>query len=77
MTRYFGSATLDGNFPARDFSTIQQEILANLSGLSGTNVDVRIEISASNSNGFDDSLIRTVRENASTLGFDQSEFDIS
>ncbi|WP_072804385.1 DUF499 domain-containing protein [Rhodococcoides yunnanense] len=77
MTRYFGSATLDGNFPARDFSTIQQEILANLSGLSGTNVDVRIEISASNSTGFDDSLIRTVRENASTLGFDQSEFDIS
>jgi predicted AAA+ superfamily ATPase len=77
MTRYFASTTLDADFPARDFSTIQQEVLANLSALSGTNVDVRIEISAANPNGFDDSLIRTVRENASTLGFEQSEFDIS
>lgn len=75
-TRYFASTTLDGDFPARDFSTIQQEILANLSLVPGTSVDVRIEISASNPDGFTDSTIRTVRENAATLGFDQSEFEV-
>lgn len=76
LTRYFASTTLDTDFPARDFATVQQEILAHLSGASGTTVDVRIEISAKTSEAFDDSVIRTVRENANTLGFDQSEFEV-
>lgn len=75
-TRYFASTTLDADFPARDFATIQQEILAHLSGVPGTTVDVRIEISAATPAGFDDSTLRTVRENASTLGFEQSAFEV-
>ena len=76
LTRYFGSTNLNKDFPARDFATIQQEILAHLSGVTGTTVDVRIEISAANPDGFNDATLRTVRENASTLGFDESEFDV-
>ncbi|GAC49107.1 DUF499 domain-containing protein [Gordonia aichiensis] len=75
-TRYFGSIELDPHFPARDFATIQQEILAHLSEASGTTLDVRIEISAVRPEGFDDSTVRTVRENANTLGFDPSDFEV-
>ncbi|MFT4124876.1 MAG: DUF499 domain-containing protein [Gordonia sp. (in: high G+C Gram-positive bacteria)] len=74
-TRYFGSMTLDPQFPARDFGTIQQEILANLSVPTGTTVGVRIEITAVSPEGFDESCVRTVRENARTIGFEQSEFE--
>ena len=75
-TRYWGSTTLDISFPARDFSTIQQEILQNLSVAPGTTVEVRIEISATSSEGFDESTQRTVRENANTLGFEDSQFEV-
>ncbi|EGD53945.1 DUF499 domain-containing protein [Gordonia neofelifaecis] len=73
--RYFGSARLDADFPARDFGIIQQEILKHLSSTAGR-VEIRIEISADNPDGFDDSARRTVSENATTLGFEQSGFDV-
>ena len=75
-TRYWGSKTLDVNFPARDFSTIQQEILQHLSTSPDTTVEVRIEINATTPTGFDESCQRTVRENANTLGFDETEFAV-
>ncbi|MXP22977.1 DUF499 domain-containing protein [Gordonia sp. HNM0687] len=75
-TRFWASTTLDGDFPARDFSTIQQEILQFLSGAPGTTVEVRIEIDAASPEGFDDAVQRTVRENSNTLGFEQSGFEM-
>ncbi|MFW0796184.1 Swt1 family HEPN domain-containing protein [Gordonia sp. CPCC 205515] len=75
-TRYWGSTTLDTDFPARDFATIQQEILQYLSVAAGTTVEVRIEITATTPDGFDESTQRTVRENANTLGFDESGFEV-
>ena len=75
-TRYWGTKTLDADFPARDFSTIQQEILHYLSVAPGTTVEVRIEIAATTTEGFDDSTQRTVRENANTVGFEESNFEV-
>ncbi|WFN94564.1 DUF499 domain-containing protein [Gordonia sp. LUNF6] len=72
--RYFGSAQLDSDFPARDFSTIQQEVLKHLSSAAGR-VEIRIEISAVDPDGFSDSVRRTVSENATTLGFEASGFE--
>ena len=40
-----------------------------------TIVTVRIEIEATDSEGFDETKVRTVSENANTLKFDQSGFE--
>lgn len=73
--RFFGSVQLDPDFPARGFSEIQQEVLRHLSSSRGR-VQIRLEISAENPDGYDDSVRRTVSENARTIGFDNSGFDI-
>ena len=75
-TRYFGVKTLNPNGIAMDFKNISDEVLAHLKE-SDTTVTVRIEIEATNTGGFDDARIRTVSENARTLNFDQSDFDVS
>ena len=75
-TRYFGVKTLNSNGIAMDFKNISDEVLAHLKE-SDTSVIVRIEIEATNTGGFDDAKIRTVSENARTLNFDQSDFDVS
>ena len=75
-TRYFGVKTLNPNGIAMDFKNISDEVLAHLKE-SDTTVSVRIEIEATNTAGFDDAKIRTVAENARTLNFDQSDFDVS
>ena len=75
-TRYFGVKTLNPNGIAMDFKNISDEVLAHLKE-SDTAVTVRIEIEATNTGGFDDARIRTVSENARTLNFDQSDFDVS
>ena len=44
---------------------------------SGVELSVRIEIEAVKPDGFDEATIRTVRENATVLKFDQSGFEES
>ena len=73
-TRFYGSTELN---PARytlDFKTIADEVLAHLAR-SGVELSVRIEIDAVKPDGFDEATIRTVRENATVLRFDQSGFE--
>ena len=71
--RYFGSVVLDTDFPARDFQQIYEEILRHLSA-DGT-LEIRLEVSAENPNGFSERTRRTVSENAPQLNFEASEFD--
>ncbi len=52
-------------------------MLAHLRSGENTNVTVRIEIEATDSEGFNESRVRTVSENARTLKFDQSGFEES
>ncbi|NMO02344.1 ATP-binding protein [Gordonia sp. TBRC 11910] len=73
-TRYFGSVTLNADLPARDFSTIQQEVLQHLS-VPGATVEIRLEISATAADGFDEAKQRIVRENGNVLGFDNNDFE--
>ena len=75
-TRFFGSIELN---PARytlDFKQVADEILAHLAR-TGVDLSVRIEIEAVKPDGFEESTIRTVRENATVLKFDQSGFESS
>jgi hypothetical protein len=74
-TRFYGVKRLNSDKIALDFKNIADEVISHLRADIGTNLVVRIEIEASDTSGFDETTIRTVSENASTLKFDQSGFE--
>lgn len=73
-TYYFGAKSLRPGHYAIDFKTVHDEILTHLR-TTGTELEVRIEITARRASGFDESVVRTVAENAATLRFEQSGFE--
>jgi hypothetical protein len=73
--RFYGARLLNPERYAADFSKIINEILQPLSGVEGTLLEVRIEITAKNPVGFDDAKRRTVKENADTLRFEEYGFE--
>ena len=75
QTRYFGTVKLNPDFYARDFGKITSEVIQHLAAVDGVQLEVRLEITALAPNGFDESKVRTVRENAQTLKFEQSSFE--
>ena len=74
-TRFFGTATLNPDFYARDFGRITSEVIQHLAAVAGVELEVRLEITAVAKDGFDEAKVRTVSENAQTLKFDQSGFE--
>jgi len=50
-------------------------VLQHLAAVDGTRLDVVIEISATNTAGFNADTVRVVTENARTLKFDQHGFE--
>ena len=66
---------LNPDFYARDFGKITSEVIQHLAAVEGVQLEVRLEITAVANNGFDEGKIRTVRENAQTLKFEQSGFE--
>jgi predicted AAA+ superfamily ATPase len=73
-TTYFGSKSLTPTTAGLQFSDIQKEIVQHLVSKLGVEVTVTVEITARFPEGFDQSLIRTVSENAAALKLDQSGF---
>jgi len=73
-TRFYGVKTISSDKIALDFKNISDEVLANLRQ-PGASLIVKVEIEASDANGFDENTIRTVSENAKTLKFDQAGFE--
>ena len=67
--------TLSADRPAADFANIQEEVLAHLKTADGVQLEVRIDITATATDGFTEQQIRTVRENAAQLKFDDSGFE--
>jgi hypothetical protein len=51
----------------RDFDSILNEVIMHLTCLPGVEVNVTVEIEAIAQDGFPDTVIRTVSENANTL----------
>jgi hypothetical protein len=74
-TRFYGVKTLNSDRIALEFKNVADEVLAHLRSGENTTVTVRIEIEATDSEGFNESRVRTVSENARTLKFDQSGFE--
>ncbi|MCX5042477.1 hypothetical protein OG921_04730 [Aldersonia sp. NBC_00410] len=64
--------TLNSDKIGAGVQNVVDEVLAHLRSGENTSVTVRIEIEATDSQGFNESRVRTVSENARTLKFDQS-----
>jgi predicted AAA+ superfamily ATPase len=75
MSRYHGTVSLDSQRVNREMATIVEEIIQRLTSLTGTDVEITVEISAERPNGFDDGTIRTVSENSRTLKFKDHGFE--
>ena len=75
LRRFYGVKTLDPDRIALDFKNIADEVLSHLRDSPSTTVTVRIEIEATDADGFDEGKVRTVGENARTLKFEQSGFE--
>lgn len=74
-TRFFGTKRLSGDRTARDFKEVSDEVIAHLADVPGAEVRITLEIEATSPEGFDESAIRVVSENAKTLKFEQSDFE--
>lgn len=73
--RFFGSVVVDPERYGRDFAKVGQEILQHLAGPLGAELQVTIEIHATNEAGFTADTVRTVTENAAVLKFRQFGFE--
>jgi hypothetical protein len=74
-TRYHGTVSLDPQRVNREMATIVEEIIQRLTSLTGTDVEITLEISAERPSGFDDSTVRTINENSRTLKFKSHGFE--
>ena len=73
--RFHAAFDLDPERLNRDFGKVSAEVISHLTGLLGTDVRITIEIEASNGEGFPDTVVRNVTENARTLRFDDYGFE--
>ena len=76
LRRFYAVVRLDPERYQRDFSKLAAEVIANLAGLLGTNVEITVEVKATNGAGFPDHVTRTVTENARTLKVDSYGFEM-
>lgn len=68
-TRFVGTVMISPDRPAREIHQIVEAIVEQLTTLSGCEVSIKLEIDAERPDGFERAKIRTVLENANTLGF--------
>ncbi len=73
-THYHGTVSLDPQRVNKEMATIVEEIIQRLTSLTGTEVNITLEISAERLSGFDDATVRTINENSRTLKFTHHGF---
>jgi hypothetical protein len=75
LSRFYGVVEVDPDRLGRDGGRIAQEVVAHLSALIGTEVEVTIEVRATNAEGFPDEVVRIVSENTTSLRFRTHGFE--
>lgn len=68
-TRFSGAVMISPERPARDIHQIIEAIVEQLTTLPGSQVKLRLEIEAEVPDGLERAKVRTLVENANTLGF--------
>lgn len=74
-THYYGAVTIDPQRANREMGLLVEEVIQHLTSLTGTEVEIRVEIKAHRPQGLDEQTVRTVSENCRTLKFDSYEFE--
>lgn len=72
-TRFFGTVMISPERPARDIHQVVEGIVEQLTSISNSDVNIKLEITAEVPDGLDSSKVRTLVENANTLGFIDKE----
>lgn len=72
-TRFIGTVMISADRPARDIHQIVEAIIEQLTTLPGSEVSLKLEIDAEVATGLDRAKVRTLLENATTLGFIDKE----
>jgi len=75
LRRFHGNVKLDPLRAGAEAGRIAEEVLAHLTGLSASEVEVTLEIQATRSEGFPEQVVRTVSENCRTLRFSGFSFE--
>ena len=68
-TRFHGTVMISPERPARDIHQIVEAIIEQLTTLPSADVSIKLEIDAEVPSGLDRAKVRTLVENATTLGF--------
>ena len=68
-TRFIGTVMISADRPAREIHQIVEAIVEQLTTLPGSEVSLKLEIEAEVPSGLDRAKVRTLMENATTLGF--------
>lgn len=68
-TRFIGTVMIASGRPAHEFRQIVEGIIEQLTTLPGSDVSLKLEIDAEVPSGLDRGRVRTLMENATTLGF--------
>lgn len=71
LTRFFGSVKIDPDRYARDIGNVLREVVERLAG-AGAKLEITLDIQAHKDEGFTESEVRTIQENANVLKFDPS-----
>lgn len=75
LTRYYGTVTIDPQRANREMGLLVEEVIQHLTSLTGTEVEITVEIKAHRPQGLDEQTVRTVSENCRTLKFKNYEFE--
>ncbi|WP_419906233.1 DUF499 domain-containing protein [Hoeflea sp.] len=68
-TRFQGAVMISADRPAREIHKVVEAVVEQLTTLPGADVSLKLEIDAEVSGGLDSGKVRTLMENAATLGF--------
>lgn len=74
-TRFHASVKINPTRPLPQLEQVVVEVLQHLTSLQGATVEVTLDIAVSRPDGFDDKTVMLVRENSTTLKFDQHSFE--
>ena len=72
-TRFIGTVMISPERPVRDIQKVIEGVVQQLTTLPGSDVTIKLEIDAEVPEGLDQGKVRTLVENANTLGFIEKE----
>jgi hypothetical protein len=75
LRRFYGVASADPGRLARDAGRLAEEVVAHLNAVDGTEIEITIEVTATNPAGFGEPLRKLVSENADALRLREHGFE--